>query len=156
MDNIQIQIEMEKSPASNNALSIFVQLLINNKKMNDILDIDAFFDLLINQGASPLFTCTCGNFGCSGYYVQILHQDKGILLKNSYYPDAQWNREKVIEKFEYFICWNNVNHIAKKLLRFLNQVVKQYPHFEIYSGVFGLNLVEKIPLYKEYIFKLNK
>ncbi|MFE5318358.1 hypothetical protein ACFQ88_06590 [Paenibacillus sp. NPDC056579] len=52
-----------------------ISLYINGNKLNEdeVFVEEEFFKSLLNPGKYPLFTCTCGIFGCGGYYVQVIH-----------------------------------------------------------------------------------
>ncbi|WP_028775918.1 hypothetical protein [Shimazuella kribbensis] len=155
MDQIQIDIDQDDSAISNQAISLFVTVYINNKKQTDILDIDEFFQSIQDPGIYPLFTCDCGFFGCGGYYVHVTHDEQGYRLQNSYKPYDVWNKKNRIHTFQYLLDWHEIYLVGKKLIDLLNQLHKHDQSLDASSGMYGMNLISKISYYKHILGKLN-
>lgn len=81
---MKLSFHHEESVAANNLISLFVEVELGNNKLDDILDIEGLFSSINYQGFQPLFTCSCGHFGCGGYHVKVSHSPNGIQLKNKY------------------------------------------------------------------------
>lgn len=55
-----------------------ISLYINGNKLDEdeVFVEDVFFNSLLYSGKYPMFTCTCGIFGCGGYYVDVVHNNE--------------------------------------------------------------------------------
>jgi len=75
MDELQLALTHEDSPAANDAIGVYATLTLNYAPLTYVLDIDQFFEAIALTSWSPvrlpLFTCICGVFGCGGYYVDV-------------------------------------------------------------------------------------
>lgn len=62
------------------------------------------------SGRYALFTCSCGIFGCGGYWVDVECTEDAWVLRNGFAPyDADEPEEQVlIFAFEYRIPWEQV------------------------------------------------
>lgn len=60
MDQLEVSIAHEDSPASNDGVSVFVEVKMNGVLLPDILGIAEFFEVIKGNGIFPLFTCSCG------------------------------------------------------------------------------------------------
>ncbi len=67
----------------------------------DILDVEAFFGAWDTSGLAPLFICTCGDFGCGGYYVGVSSDTTAWVLRDWY---GALDRARHGD-FEYRILW---------------------------------------------------
>lgn len=58
-----------------------IEVNVNNRKFDEdeVFVANVFFESLLNPGKYPMFTCTCGIFGCGGYYVDVAHRDQYII-----------------------------------------------------------------------------
>lgn len=101
-----------------------ISLFINGDK----LDEEVFFKSLLTPGRYPMFTCTCGIFGCGGYYVEVIHEDKFViwLTEQTPFEDRSvkslntfifsWDHiinfsEEFVQKFQYLKSLMNTNDI---------------------------------------------
>lgn len=151
MDEIRMTVEKEKSLASNNAISLFITVFVNEKQQLDILEIDEFFTSLSTSGISPLFTCDCGNFGCGGYYVHVQHNKQGYVLNNSYKPYDVWEESNLLDSFYFQFSWEDIYQFGLELYALLMQIHTTDRNLEISSGVYGTNLVKKMPIYLQIL-----
>ncbi|WP_052714227.1 hypothetical protein [Paenibacillus dauci] len=96
-------------------------LYINGNKLaeDEILVIDEFFDSLLRPGKYPLFTCTCGIFGCGGYYVEVIHDTHSItwITEQSPFEDQLISTSK-----EFVFSRNHIVEVAEELRQKLNEL----------------------------------
>ncbi len=151
MDKIRMTVEKEESKASNHAMSIFITVFVNEIPQLDILDVDVFFASLSTPGISPLFTCDCGFFGCGGYYVRIQHNEQGYVLSNSYKPYDVWDENNQISSFHFQFSWEEIYQFGLEVYALLMEIHSMDRNVEISSGAYGLNLVEKMPIYLQIL-----
>lgn len=62
-----------------------ISLVINGEQCDEgeMFVVEQFFDSLLYPGEYPMFTCTCGIFGCGGYYVNVIRRDIVVYGENS-------------------------------------------------------------------------
>jgi hypothetical protein len=123
-----VKITHEKSPVG--GISVFTDVHFGERKMEDILDIAVFFRALEKDGRQPLFTCSCGCFGCGGYYTDVECTEKAWILRNKYHPLG----EKHLESFEYHVSWEQVASVADLIKDYVMQVARDNPGVMIMSG----------------------
>lgn len=90
-DTISVQIEAEVRKEYRNVakhkrellpvLKYRIDLYVNGHKFDEdeVFVVDVFFQSLLAPGKYPMFTCTCGIFGCGGYYVDVYHKDHSMI-----------------------------------------------------------------------------
>ncbi|WP_334076638.1 hypothetical protein [Paenibacillus sanfengchensis] len=90
-DTITVQIEAEVRKEFRNVakhkrellpvLNYRIDLYVNGHKFDEdeVFVVDVFFQSLLAPGKYPMFTCTCGIFGCGGYYVDVYHEDHSVI-----------------------------------------------------------------------------
>ncbi|MDI4644279.1 hypothetical protein [Cohnella hashimotonis] len=92
-----------------------VYLFVNEAKINEDSDevfvISEFFNSLAADGRFPMFTCSCGIFGCGGFYIDVHHK------KNS----VTWVTEQSTDKKHLFTS-DNIRFVAEELIRKLSEV----------------------------------
>ena len=152
MDTMTITLypEVGSSGYLDDSTAIAIIVTINAHELPDILDIDEFFKAIQESGRFPLFTCGCGHFECSGYYVDLVCTATAWVLRNRYHP----HNEQLMEEFEYHIPWQQVRTAAQEIVNYLQALHVQYPHHEITAGVVGLNLASHIADYGEILSSL--
>ncbi|ULL16410.1 hypothetical protein DVH26_19365 [Paenibacillus sp. H1-7] len=93
-----------------------ISLYINSNKLNedDVFVEEEFFKSLLNPGKYPLFTCTCGIFGCGGYYVQVIHEDNSMIwvTEQSPFKDRSF---KSSNKFVF--SWDQIISFSEELIQ---------------------------------------
>ena len=128
------KILIEESPASNNGSGIFVEL----DGFNRIIDIEELFKIKEN-GFYSLFTCECGDFNCSGYYVYIeINQDKWI-IKNKY----NFENKELIEKFTFIFQKSFINKFKKEIAEKITDFCINHPKSELFIGTYSHNINDK-------------
>lgn len=128
---LEITLRHEASPAR--GISLYVEIYIDGKAWADILDIDEFFHAIEQSGRYPLFTCQCGCFGCSGYYVDVECAENEWILRNKFDPLS----EEMVEESEYRISWRNIYTVATKLRDFIRKYCIEQGTERISSGASG-------------------
>jgi hypothetical protein len=114
------------------ALPLSVQLRANNWIFPDVLDLTQFLKSLNFNGLLPLFTCAvCGQFGCSGYYVDIRVQDRSWQIANRY--DCT-DPEKLLETFCYQIPWWQIGKIVTELRQAIQDLPTTHPYLQQHIG----------------------
>jgi hypothetical protein len=117
---------------------------INGIKLNEDEDevfvVTEFFDSLTHQGKFPMFTCSCGIFGCGGFYVDVKYKKKTVI----------WGIEQSSYK-EHIFTEENIVLIAKELIEKLTELnsllqengIKTYHDINIYREKLELFLNRK-------------
>ncbi|MFC3801923.1 hypothetical protein [Cohnella sp. GCM10012308] len=92
-----------------------VYLLVNEVKINEDADevfvISEFFNSLATDGKFPMFTCSCGVFGCGGFYIDVHHKRRIVT----------WITEQSTDKKHVFTS-ENIRFVAEELIRKLSEV----------------------------------
>lgn len=128
---LEIVLNHEKSPIR--GISLYANVYVDRKEWADILDIDEFFHAIEQSGRYPLFTCGCGCFGCSGYYVDVECAENEWILRNKYDPLS----EEIVEESETRFSWRNVYTEATKIRDCIREICKEQGSELIASGVSG-------------------
>lgn len=148
MFNWKFSFEYSESSADSNLMSIFIDVKFEDTKMKDILDIEGFFNSILEEGYQSLFTCSCGNFGCGGYYVKVIHGEHGIRLVNSYKPNDFPSEKDKIDSFEFNISWEDLYIMASSVLEYMNDIRCKNPGFDLCSGTYGPKLAYRLDEYE--------
>ena len=144
MKSWNLDFSSDESPAGNNLIAICVKVTLENMNMPDILEIDGLFEAIQSEGKKPVFTCGCGNFGCGGYYIEVIHTQDGVRLINGYEP---LNQDILKHKFEKYLSWKDIYMILDEVLAYLSELGKKHRGYEFCSGTYGPNLLEEIDSY---------
>lgn len=155
MHSWKLSFNYEESVAASELISLFIEVEIKEVKMEDILDVDVLFLAIQEQGYLPLFTCSCGNFSCGGYYVKVSHLDGGICFSNRYKPVDNPSEVDLIEPFECELPWKELYFVASEIYDKLIEISKSYPGYEIGCGAFGEDVVNKIERYEVLLKELQ-
>jgi len=154
MDELHVALTHEESPASNDGIGVSATLMLNYAPLPYVLDINQFFEAVVLISWSPvrlpLFTCTCGVFGCGGYYVDVECTTQAWVLRNRYHPDT----EELLEEMEYWLSWRQVHEVADELVTVLRAVHAHRPTAQLTSGAHGQNLVAKMEAYNTCVGRL--
>ncbi|WP_105620110.1 hypothetical protein [Vallitalea okinawensis] len=132
-----IKIKYDDSPASNTTNVILIQVTVDNRIFEDILDIHEFFKSLLIEGVYEYFTCSCGVFGCGGFYTKIEHTDDSYVLKNLYTPEEEFSEEDILESFVSQINWENIISVAEVIIDSLTEYFKNNIGVDLSVGVVG-------------------
>ncbi|WP_430883362.1 hypothetical protein [Fusibacter sp. JL216-2] len=137
MTEFRVEIEVEESPVSNTGSAIFVTLVADGKKMEDILDIHEFYRSLSNEGVFEYFTCTCGIFGCGGFYSKVKHTESAYVLENLYAPENDFVEDEMLESFTYEVSWSNILEVAEEVYKSIEAYFSNNVGGELTVGVAG-------------------
>ena len=117
----------------------------------DILDIEAFFAAWNAAGLVPLFTCTCGSFGCGGYYVGVSSDARAWVLRDWYGALDKVRHDR----FEYRIPWEQVRYTATQIVEAISALREDAP-LPIRCGFAGTDLAPRVDAYRQQIAMLDK
>ena len=151
MNNWKLTFDHEESPAAEKLISIFIEVEFEKNKMKDILNIDGLFSAVQKQGFQPLFTCSCGTFGCGGYYINVSHSDNEIVFRNIYKPVEEPNEAYLIEAFECALSWEDLYFIVSEVYEKLVWISGQYQNYDVCSGTYGPGLMNRLSSYGELV-----
>lgn len=93
-----------------------LRLYINENKLgeDEVFVVEEFFKSLLNPGVYPLFTCTCGIFGCGGYYVEVIHEAERVIWLTEQSPFD----DRTIESSNKFIfSWDQIIEFSRDLIQ---------------------------------------
>ena len=94
----------------------------------------------------PIFNCSCGAFGCGGYYVEVTRTREALIWEGPFVHSSQ-EAGRTMMRFAF--SWDNVQGVASELIAAIASATRQYPDGEVGSGVMSVNLVERLPFYRE-------
>jgi len=146
----------EESPAAENMLSLYFEIEFHQKKMPDIIDIDELFSIVSEDGYIPVFTCSCGSFGCGGYYIRIFKKDKGLVLKNSYRPVENPAERDIISTFQYEISWKELYALLREVYEKCREVRNAFPACGMCSGAYGKDISKQMNQYELVLEEVEK
>lgn len=100
---------------------IFI-VIVNDEKCDEdeVFVIDQFFESLLHVGDFPMFTCTCGIFGCGGYFVNVAHTSEGITWKTERTPFKELQHQEQPTKFNF--TWEVITKATQQLLSLLEDL----------------------------------
>jgi hypothetical protein len=87
-----------------------IRIVINGEQLPEVFAPCAMLRAIVQSGRYPLFTCTCGIFGCGGYWVDVECSMDAWIWRNGYYPadEDEPEEQSLLYKFEYRIPWSQV------------------------------------------------
>jgi hypothetical protein len=132
-DKVRFDVQYHQKD-SDFGVSLEVRVSVNAKLLPDILDVNEFYQSLLKSGQYPLFTCVCGDFGCSGYYVDIECTDLAWTVKNRYDP---LDSAKLVEGIWYDIAWSQLEELVLHLSETIKAFRQQHPGTVVGVGEMG-------------------
>ncbi|RRJ63682.1 hypothetical protein EHV15_12635 [Paenibacillus oralis] len=130
-DTLSVEIEMEvrkeyKKISKHKrvlmpVLDYRVDLYVNGHKFDEdeVFVEKVFFQSLLSPGKYPMFTCTCGIFGCGGYYVDVFYEGDSVIWLTEQSPFM----DKSIPAANRFVfSRNNMIEFSKQLVEKLEEV----------------------------------
>ena len=132
-------------------LGLYASAVVNGQELPEVLDIDVFFEALAGTGVLPLFTCTCGVFGCGGYYIGVVCTAEAWIWRNRYAPDDAPNPAHVIEVGELRFAWPEVRSVATDLLATLHTLQREKPGVRLMAASTGIDLRDRLDHYEEQV-----
>ncbi|AKG36177.1 hypothetical protein [Paenibacillus durus] len=98
-----------------------ISLYINGHKLyeDEVFVEDVYFKSLLYPGKYPMFTCTCGIFGCGGYYVNVVHNYETMIWTTQQSPFM----ERTIKSSNKFVfSWRNIIEFTEELIQRLEEL----------------------------------
>lgn len=125
-----------------------LRLYINGMKLSeDEVFVQAqFFSSLLEPGKYPMFTCTCGIFGCGGYYVDVLHEETGItwMTEDSPFDD------KTIPHSHRF------SFTREDMVRFAEDLLHGYEQLDRLMASVNLKFMDDLETYRQTVHFLKR
>jgi hypothetical protein len=109
--------------------------VINGKQLPEVFSFCVLPDAIRKSGRYQLFTCTCGIFGCGGYWVDVECTKEAWIWKNGFYPadedepEEQW----LMYEFDYRIPWSQVRVAMGQIREAILESRKLQPNYWIVS-----------------------
>ncbi|KWX75903.1 hypothetical protein AMQ84_16240 [Paenibacillus riograndensis] len=124
-----------------------VNLYINGNKLDEdeVFVEDEFFTSLLCPGKYPMFTCTCGIFGCGGYYVEVIHGIESLFWLTEQNPFSD-RSIKTPNKFSF--SWSQIMNFSEELIQKLEEL-------KSIMASNGLEFRYDVERYKGIIEKIN-
>jgi hypothetical protein len=154
---------VEESHFDKGGVLFLVTASVNGTTLPDVLDVDEFFkslsiDLLPTRRSGkrsrlpsaqryPLFNCTCGVFGCGGYYVDVIIRTDGLIWENIYATLDK--HQEPFARWRYVFSWDNIREISGELIAAIHGAQAQSPSGEVRYGDTGVEVTERLPFYLE-------
>ncbi|MOA09204.1 hypothetical protein D3C78_1290180 [compost metagenome] len=93
-----------------------ILLYINGSKLDEdeVFVVEEFFKSILNPGIYPLFTCTCGIFGCGGYYVEVIHEFESVIWLTEQSP---FDDRTVKSSNKFIFSWEQILNFSEELLQ---------------------------------------
>ncbi|PNQ84095.1 hypothetical protein MF625_004348 [Paenibacillus polymyxa] len=125
-----------------------IVLYINGNKLDEdeVLVEDEFLKSLICPGKYPMFTCTCGIFGCGGYYVEVSHEDDRLFWLTEQSPFKE-QFVKTSNKFAF--SWDHI-------IDFLEELIHKFDDLKSIMITHGLNFHYDVERYREIIKEIKE
>lgn len=99
------------APAVNWRMVVYVNNQRINQDDDEVFVIDEFFNSLAKQGEVPMYTCSCGNFECGGFYINVMYKKDIVIWKTEQLPSQKFTFSKT-----------NVLLFAEKLMKELEKL----------------------------------
>lgn len=87
-------------------------IVIDGKETNHFFDVVELEKSSKEAGIYTIVTCVCGETGCSGAEVKVIHQDGEIIWKKMWHTD--YDGEGKNEKREFDFTENKIGHPSLK------------------------------------------
>ncbi|AHM67180.1 hypothetical protein LK13_04915 [Paenibacillus polymyxa] len=125
-----------------------IALYINGNKLDEdeVFVEDEFLKSLICPGKYPMFTCTCGIFGCGGYYVEVSHEDDRLFWVTEQSP-FQEQFVKTSNKFAF--TWIQI-------IDFLEGLIHKFDGLKSIMNTHGLNFQYDVEKYRRVIKEIKE
>jgi len=151
---VRVDVEIESkaddiTASTGSVVHFYPRLLVDGRRfagsfeyeLTEVLDVEALFRSLREPGRLPLFTCTCGIFGCGGCWIDAVHTEHAWMLRNAYDPtDADAERAELVEEFAFAVPWDNVRTVAATIDAALERIRARHPGQSISNGFYGNRL----------------
>jgi len=93
-----------------------ILLYINGSKLDEdeVFVVEEFFKSILNPGKYPLFTCTCGIFGCGGYYIEVIHEVESVIWLTEQSP---FDDRTVKSSNKFIFSWEQIFKFSEDLIQ---------------------------------------
>ncbi|MNJ41248.1 hypothetical protein D3C77_361660 [compost metagenome] len=92
-----------------------------------------------------MFTCTCGIFGCGGYYVEVIHEDKSVIWVTGQSP---FEDRSVKSSNMFILSWGQI-------IRFLEELVHKFENLKSLMNTNDLDFSYDVERYNWIINKIQ-
>ncbi|WP_219836078.1 hypothetical protein [Paenibacillus sp. R14(2021)] len=100
-----------------------ILVFINQHELDDVFVLEDYFKSLNHEGKYPMFTCSCGIFGCGGFYVHVTHSKDYITWRTDHSPFKDIEiRSANLFKF----TWKEMIRFSEELINQLNEINEIY------------------------------
>lgn len=89
---------------------LYVNEIRINEDAEEVFVITEFFNSLTDEGKFPMFTCSCGIFGCGGFYIDVRHKTESVI----------WVTEQSTNK-KHIFTRENIRFVAEELIHKLSE-----------------------------------
>ncbi|MEK5489141.1 hypothetical protein MKZ24_00140 [Paenibacillus sp. FSL R7-0297] len=93
------------APVVTSTISLYVNGLRLNEDEGEVFVVTEFFESLTRQGRIPMYTCSCGIFGCGGFYIDVLYKKETVI----------WGTEQATFT-KYIFSRGNIVRVAEGLI----------------------------------------
>lgn len=125
---------------------LFLYINENELDEDEVFIVEEFFKSLLSPGTYPLFTCTCGIFGCGGYYVEVIHEAGRIIWLTKQSPF----KDQTIESSNKFIfSWAQIFEFSRGL-------IQEFEHLKSIMNANELELNFEIEKYRRIITEIRE
>ncbi|WP_055106876.1 hypothetical protein [Paenibacillus ihumii] len=120
-------------------------LYINGNKLDqdEVFVEEEFFKSLLHPGKYPMFTCTCGIFGCGGYYVEVIHEDKSVIWITEQSP---FEDRSIKSSNKFIFSWD-------QMIRFSEELVQKFENLNSLMNTNDLDFSFDVERYNRIINK---
>lgn len=166
LDKLAVEIEPCLEDAMEGGALFLVHVFVNGEALPDVLDVDVFFNGLDTGHLGrperragknrhwknpiwrmPPFNCSCGVFGCGGYYVDVTVAPNALIWANHYRSMSL--REEPVKRWRGEFAWENVVAVAGEILAGICVAQARSPNGEVRYGTSGVEVTERLPFYRE-------
>lgn len=125
------------TPVINETIILYVNEIRLNEDADEVFVVTEFFNSLTHQGKFPMFTCSCGIFGCGGFYINVNYKNLCVI----------WGTEQATYK-KFLFSRENIRLVALELINKLSEFndlrkengLQTYHDIDVYRAKLGLFL----------------
>ncbi|MDQ0170080.1 hypothetical protein [Paenibacillus tundrae] len=125
-----------------------LMLYINENKLDEdeVFVVEEFYKSLLSPGTYPLFTCSCGVFGCGGYYVEVVHETERIIWLTEQSP---FNDHTIESSNKFIFSW-------VQIMKFSKGLIQEFEHLKSIMSANELEFNFDIEKYNRIITEIKK
>ncbi|MDQ0114040.1 hypothetical protein [Paenibacillus harenae] len=99
------------TPVILESVYLYVNEIRINEHADEVFVITEFFNSLACERKFPMFTCSCGIFGCGGFYIDVYHKKESVI----------WCTEQSSNK-KHIFSRENIRFVAEELIDKLTEL----------------------------------